>query len=211
MPTSSIWPTLRLHAPPVDGERHALHAPPSWPSSRRRIGRAADQALAIELADLRRPASARRWRGGGRRRRRPRRWPRSTWRRRWPSWPAGGATCGPRSSEDTAFTHRGRPPPGGRGGAARGRADRLRAQRLRARRPARPAVAADRPQHGRQVDLPAPERADRRPGAGGLLRAGASGRASASSTGCSAASAPPTTWRAGARPSWSRWSRPRRS
>jgi DNA mismatch repair protein MutS len=36
-------------------------------------------------------------------------------------------------------------------------------------------------------------------------------RASASSTGCSAASARPTISRAGARPSWSRWSRPRRS
>ena len=34
---------------------------------------------------------------------------------------------------------------------------------------------------------------------------------SASSTGCSRASAPPTIWRAAARPSWSRWSRPRRS
>ena len=34
---------------------------------------------------------------------------------------------------------------------------------------------------------------------------------SASSTGCSPASAPPTIWRAAARPSWSRWSRPPRS
>ena len=34
-------------------------------------------------------------------------------------------------------------------------------------------MAADRPQHGRQVDLPAPERADRGAGAGRLLRAGA--------------------------------------
>ena len=68
-----------------------------------------------------------------------------------------------------------------------------------------------RPQHGRQVDLPAPERADRRAGADGRLRAGASRRISASSTGCSAASAPPTISRAAARPSWSRWSRPPRS
>ena len=35
-----------------------------------------------------------------------------------------------------------------------------------------------------------------------------SGCASASSTACSAGSAPPTTWRAAARPSWPRWSRP---
>ena len=34
------------------------------------------------------------------------------------------------------------------------------------------AVAADRPQHGRQVDLPAPERPDRGAGPGRLLRAG---------------------------------------
>jgi DNA mismatch repair protein MutS len=35
-------------------------------------------------------------------------------------------------------------------------------------------LAGHRPQHGRQVDLPAPERADRHPGADGLLRAGES-------------------------------------
>ena len=86
----------------------------------------------------------------------------------------------------------------------------LRAQRLRPRARA-PAVAADRPQHGRQVDLPAPERPDRRDGPGRLLRAGAGRPPSASSTACSAASARPTTWRAAARPSWSRWSRRRRS
>ena len=45
----------------------------------------------------------------------------------------------------------------------------------------------------------------------GLLRSGHSRRISASSTGCSAASAPPTISPAAARPSWSRWSRPRRS
>ena len=42
----------------------------------------------------------------------------------------------------------------------------------------------------------------------GSLRAGESARISAWSTGCSRASAPPTIWRAGARPSWSRWWRP---
>ncbi len=45
----------------------------------------------------------------------------------------------------------------------------------------------------------------------GLLRAGAARRISASSTGCSAASARPTISPAAAPPSWSRWSRPRRS
>ena len=78
-------------------------------------------------------------------------------------------------------------------------------------RQARRDLAADRPEHGRQIDLPAPERADRHPGPDRLLRAGGIAPISASSTGCSAASAPPTTWRAAARPSWSRWSRPRRS
>ena len=75
----------------------------------------------------------------------------------------------------------------------------------------RPHLAGHRPEHGRQVDLPAPERADRHPRPDRLLRAGDSARISASSTACSAASAPPTISRAAARPSWSRWSRPRRS
>ena len=72
----------------------------------------------------------------------------------------------------------------------------------------RPHLAAHRPEHGRQIDLPAAERADRDPGADGQLRAGEGARISASSTGCSRASAPPTISRAGARPSWSRWWRP---
>ena len=79
------------------------------------------------------------------------------------------------------------------------------------RRTIRRDLAAHRAEHGRQVDLPAPECTDSYPGAGGLLRAGADRRISASWTGCSAASAPPTTWRAVARPSWSRWSRRQRS
>ena len=52
----------------------------------------------------------------------------------------------------------------------------------------RRAVAGDRPQHGRQIDLPAPERADRHPRADGQLRARRARPASASSTGCSRAS-----------------------
>ena len=93
----------------------------------------------------------------------------------------------------------------------------VRRQRLRPlaaaarQRDAGPHLAAHRPQHGRQIDLPAPERADRDPGADGQLRAGPARAASASSTGCSRASAPPTISRAAARPSWSRWWRPRRS
>ena len=49
------------------------------------------------------------------------------------------------------------------------------------------------------------------PGADRLLRSGRRARISAWSTGCSAASALPTISRAAARPSWSRWSRRRRS
>jgi hypothetical protein len=76
---------------------------------------------------------------------------------------------------------------------------------------ARPtAVAGGRPQHGRQIDLPAPERADRAAGAGGPMCPRKAPRW-AWSIACSAASAPATTWRAGARPSWSKWSRPPRS
>ena len=53
--------------------------------------------------------------------------------------------------------------------------------------------------------------AHRRAGPDGLLRAGRRARISASSTACSAGSAPPTISPAAAPPSWSRWSRPRRS
>ena len=72
----------------------------------------------------------------------------------------------------------------------------------------RPDLADHRPQHGRQIDLPAPERADRADGADRLLTCRRRGRGSASSTGCSPASAPPTIWRAADPPSWWRWSRP---
>ena len=72
-------------------------------------------------------------------------------------------------------------------------------------------LADHRPEHGRQIDLPAAERADRAAGADRQLTCRRRARGSAWSTGCSRASAPPTIWRAGARPSWSRWSRPPRS
>ena len=51
------------------------------------------------------------------------------------------------------------------------RRQRLPARRERRRRHAHP--GGDRAQHGGQIDLPAPERADRRAGAVGLVRAGA--------------------------------------
>ena len=65
------------------------------------------------------------------------------------------------------------------------------------------AASADhRPEHGRQVHLHAPGRADRADGAHRLVRAGEAPRASARSTRSSRASARPTTSPAGARPSW---------
>ncbi len=122
---------------------------------------------------------------------------------------AEGGWCRPEIVPRPLPRHRGRAPSGGRSRAGpRRRA--LRRQRLPPR-PERPAVADRRAQHGRQVDLPAPERADRAAGAGGRLRAGRAAQRSAWSTGCSAASARRTTSRAAARPSWSRWSRPPRS
>ena len=74
--------------------------------------------------------------------------------------------------------------------------------------PTRPVVADHRPEHGRQIDLPPADRADRSARAGRQLRPRGRARRSGSSTACSAASARPTISRAAARPSWSRWSRP---
>ena len=79
------------------------------------------------------------------------------------------------------------------------------------RRRGRADLAGDRAEHGRQVDLPAPERADRHPRPDRRPTCRRSRRGSASSTACSAGSARPTTSPAAARPSWSRWSRRRRS
>ncbi len=67
------------------------------------------------------------------------------------------------------------------------------------------------PNMGGKIHLPAPERADRAAGAGGRLRARRIGAQSGWWTSCSAGSARRTIWRAGAPPSWSRWSRPPRS
>ena len=90
------------------------------------------------------------------------------------------------------------------------RGERFVANDLRARAE-RPAVAGHRPQHGRQVDLPAPERADRAARPGRQLSSPPRAPRSAWSTACSAASARRTISPAAARPSWSRWSRPPRS
>ena len=60
------------------------------------------------------------------------------------------------------------------------------------------------PEHGRQIDVHAPDGADRDPRAHRQRRARATPRRSARSTASSRASAPPTISRAGARRSWSR-------
>ena len=88
-------------------------------------------------------------------------------------------------------------------------------QRLRSftagRGKSRPHLAGHRAEHGGQIDVPAPERADRRARADGKFRAGARRAYRRRSTDCFHASAPPTIWRAAAPPSWSKWWKPPRS
>ena len=82
------------------------------------------------------------------------------------------------------FDDRRRAPSGGRAGAGARRRRRSSPTTATSRRPrgrqSRPHLARHRAQHGRQIDLPAPECADRRAGADGLLRAGATAPISAS-------------------------------
>ena len=204
--------TRRLHPSPDAGRRGALHHRRAGRAGAARSPQAGDQALAARAAHLRRAGR----RGDARA---PRRSPRRRRaraarcrRRRWPSSPRTAAGARPRVDDERRLRDR---------GAAAIRWSRRRSSAAGAARfvandcdlarTAQRAVAGHRPQHGRQIDLPAPERADRRPGADRLLRAGRAPPISASSTGCSAASARPTISRAAARPSWSRWSRPPRS
>ena len=140
-----------------------------------------------------------------------RRWPRSMSRRRWPSSRSSERYCRPAVDDRLGFAIEGGRHPVVEA-ALRGAATAARfVANDCALEPERRLWLLTGPEHGRQEHLPAPERADRDPGADGLLRAGRERAASAWSTACSAASAPPTIWRAAARPSWSRWSRPRRS
>ena len=82
-----------------------------------RIGRAADRALALELAifdELVAEAMA----GADRRRRgRPRAGRRSMSPRPWPSWRRASNYVRPAIDDEPRLRHRGRPPSGGRGGA----------------------------------------------------------------------------------------------
>ncbi len=81
--------------------------------------------------------------------------------------------CRPEIDDSLAFAIEARPPSGGRDNRSRPPARAL--SRMTAISSERRALAGHRPQHGRQVDLPAPERADRHPGADGQLRAGSAG------------------------------------
>ena len=80
----------------------------------------------------------------------------------------------------------------------------LRAQRSLPQRHHALDPAHHRPQHGRQVHLPAAGRADRADGADGLVRSRALGAAGAGGPHLHPHRRQPTTWRAAARPSWSR-------
>ena len=138
-----------------------------------KIASAADRALGLELEIFEQLAAARdrgerRDQGGGRSAGRAR-------RRRI----AGGARgraglCAARGRSSLAFRHQGRPPSRGRAGAGADRA--FIANDCDLSPPAKgeggPHLAADRPEHGGQVDLPAPERADRHSRADGRIRSG---------------------------------------
>ena len=86
--------------------------------------------------------------------------------------------CAPRGRRLARFCHRGRPASGG-GAGLEARRPAVHRQCLRSLARAGAEIRADladhRSQHGRQIDLPAPERADRAAGADRQLRAGEPG------------------------------------
>ena len=182
-------PAAQRHLPPSPdhGRRHALHhagtdrnrephrvgrRPRARDSSRRSLPSSPPpspprNATLGELAAQRWPSSIA-WR----------RWPRSRWSR---------ATSGPLLDDSTTFDIRGGRHPVVEQALKSGQGRRLHRERLRAggvaprgadrlrRNDGSAAVAGHRSQHGRQVHLPAPERAHHRAGADGLVRAGALG------------------------------------
>ncbi len=128
--------------------------------------------LAVERGPFRRDGGLALAHGRGAWRASPMRWPCSTWRRRWPSSRPPALCAGPAVDDEQRFRIARRAPSGGRGrpGAAQPRRASSPTTATFARRQG-PAVAGDRPQHGGQVHLPAPERADRDSGPDGQLRA----------------------------------------
>ena len=178
-----------------------------------RIAHAADRALAIELDDLRAAdrsgAGARRGRCAAAERRacRARRHAGARRARR-----CTRTMCGPRSTRRLAFAIEGGRHPVVEQTLRRSDGASFVGNDCDARRRRGAALwLVTGPEHGRQIDLPAAERADRHAGADRARSCRREAPISASSTACSAASAPPTTSPAAARPSWSRWSRPPRS
>ena len=153
-----------------------------------RIASAAERALAIEQDIFAELAARDRSARNGRSARSPQRLAElDRHGRRWPSWRGARATCGPRSTTSPGVRDPRRPPSRRRAGAEGSQGRRLHRERLRARRrrpdtppgfdedDGRAHLAGHRTQHGRQVDVPAPERAHHRAGADGLVRAGALG------------------------------------
>ena len=123
--------------------------------------------------DLRGPARAGGGGGAARPAHGPRRRPRSTCWPPWPRWPAATTTSSRASRPGDELVLRGGPPPGHGAACWPSRswpttcAWASGAPRL---------FDPHRPQHGRQVHLPAPDRAHRADGADGLVRARARGQ-----------------------------------
>ena len=153
-----------------------------------RIASAAERALAIEQEVFAELAARDRRRGAGARRRSPAHWPSSMHRPALAELAEPRATCAPTSTTARRFEiaaaairwssrrcERPRPAPFIENDCVLGRAARPPQPPASTRAADAPHLARHRPEHGRQVDVPAPERADRGAGADGLLRAGARG------------------------------------
>ena len=215
-----LQPRLRLLHRDLEVEpaRGAGRLPPQADDRRRRaLHHAGAEGVRGEGARRRRAdprARARALRGAARARSPPRRRASRTRRARWRR-----STCSPALAETAAVSNYTKPHVhDGDELRRRRRAPSGRRAPRRATRSCRttstldgddaPAGHPDRPEHGRQVDLPAADGAALPDGAGRLVRAGARAPSCRSSIASSRASARPTTSRAASRRSWSRCRRP---
>ena len=149
-----------LHPPPDARRPGALHHHRVG-ELEAKIANAADRALGMELEIF--EARRQPWPRPPPSRPAPRRWPSSTWPRRSPRSRSSATTCGLKSTARSTSSSK--------AAAIRWSSRRSRRRRRSSpttatcRRPpaqgGRPHLAAHRPEHGRQVDLPAAERADR--------------------------------------------------